>query len=190
MRFNKSELNALATSPATKFDKEGLLIVTDRQEGFLWRSEVLVERWCNLPGNLLFCLKDKDPKSPVSGVLVLDNCRARIQNEDCDLEGYIFDLDFKDSPTERFISYSSAERLAWVYSIEQASNETLNLLINQLKEQIVVKSRQLPLAMGNNIDLGVPVPPATIQQHQQQETAGDSPPVEVAPPFEGDLIQF
>ncbi|XP_026846599.1 type I inositol 3,4-bisphosphate 4-phosphatase isoform X1 [Drosophila persimilis] len=184
MRFNKSELNALATSPATKFDKEGLLIVTDRQEGFLWRSEVRVERWCKLRGNLLFCLKDKDPKSPVSGVLVLENCRARIQNEDCDLEGYIFDLDFKDSPTERFISYSSAERLAWVYSIEQASNETLNLLINQLKEQIVVKSRQLPLAMGNNIDLGVPVPPATIQQHQQQETAGDSPPVEVAPPFE------
>ncbi|XP_022209306.2 inositol polyphosphate-4-phosphatase type I A isoform X2 [Drosophila obscura] len=41
MRFNKSELNALATSPATKFDKEGLLIVTDRQEGFLWRSEEL-----------------------------------------------------------------------------------------------------------------------------------------------------
>lgn len=39
MRFNKSELNSLASNPATRFDKEGLLIVIDRQEGFLWRSE-------------------------------------------------------------------------------------------------------------------------------------------------------
>ncbi|XP_052856395.1 inositol polyphosphate-4-phosphatase type I A isoform X2 [Drosophila gunungcola] len=38
MRFNKSELNALASNPATRFDKEGLLIIIDRQEGFLWRS--------------------------------------------------------------------------------------------------------------------------------------------------------
>ncbi|XP_026837341.1 type I inositol 3,4-bisphosphate 4-phosphatase isoform X2 [Drosophila erecta] len=38
MRFNKPELNSLASNPATRFDKEGLLIITDRQEGFLWRS--------------------------------------------------------------------------------------------------------------------------------------------------------
>jgi len=53
---------------------------------------VRVERWCKLRGNLLFYLKDKDPKSAVAGLLVLENCRARIQNEERDSEGYVFDL--------------------------------------------------------------------------------------------------
>jgi len=137
MRFNKPELNSLASNPATRFDKEGLLIIIDRQEGFLWRSSegkpphghlhwhsvapfpipishhlqsppgtwlmhtpymyilpptVRVERWCKLRGNLLFYLKDKDPKSAVAGLLVLENCRPRIQNEEPEPEGYVFDL--------------------------------------------------------------------------------------------------
>ncbi|KAH8373174.1 hypothetical protein KR009_000105 [Drosophila setifemur] len=173
MRFNKAELNSLAINPATKFDKEGLLIITDRQEGFLWRSEVRVERWCKLRGNLLFYLKDKDPKSLVAGVLVLENCRVRIQNEERDPEGYIFDLDFKDSTSERFITYSSAERLAWVQCIEQASNETLNLLIRQLKQQISHLQLQSNNAtdMGNHIDLGVPMllPIEQSEQHGQKQ---------------------
>ncbi|XP_052856393.1 inositol polyphosphate-4-phosphatase type I A isoform X1 [Drosophila gunungcola] len=196
MRFNKSELNALASNPATRFDKEGLLIIIDRQEGFLWRSsEVRVERWCKLRGNLLFYLKDKDPKSAVAGLLVLENCRPRIQNEERDPEGYVFDLDFKDSSSERFISRSSAERLAWVHCIEQASSEKLNLLIRQLKDQIVVKSRQLNgPGMGNHIDLGMPLEQQVqeqmqMHQHQQQlqvQPAEELPPLEAATtaPFE------
>lgn len=193
MRFNKPELNSLASNPATRFDKEGLLIITDRQEGFLWRSsEVRVERWCKLRGNLLFYLKDKDPKSAVAGLLVLENCRARIQNEERDSEGYVFDLDFKDSPSERFITRSSAERLAWVQCIEHASSEKLNALIRQLKEQIVSQSRQpssgASSSMGNHIDLGMPLE----QQMQEQLQLHGQPaeelsvpvPTEVVAPFE------
>ncbi|EDW48850.1 GM17563 [Drosophila sechellia] len=200
MRFNKPELNSLASNPATRFDKEGLLIITDRQEGFLWRSsEVRVERWCKLRGNLLFYLKDKDPKSAVAGLLVLENCRARIQNEERDPDGYVFDLDFKDSPSERFVTRSSAERLAWAQCIEQASSEKLNALIRQLKDQIVSQSRQPSSgasSMGNHIDLGMPLEQQMQEQLQLHGQLADelsvsvSVTTEVVAPIEGDLIQF
>ncbi|KAH8241692.1 hypothetical protein KR038_009474 [Drosophila bunnanda] len=178
MRLNKSELNSLASNSATRFDREGLLIFSDRQEGFLWRSsEVRVERWCKLRGNLLFYLKDRDPKSAVVGVLVLENCRPRIHNEERDPEGYVFDLDFKDSISERFITYTSAERLAWVASIEDASNEKLNLLIRQLKEQIAAKTRCQSIRMGNHIDLGMPM---SLEEQQQQPQPLEEEEVEMA----------
>ncbi|XP_070074476.1 sesquipedalian-1 isoform X2 [Drosophila takahashii] len=197
MRFNKPELNSLASNPATRFDKEGLLIITDRQEGFLWRSsEVRVERWCKLRGNLLFYLKDKDPKSPVAGLLVLENCRPRIHNEQREPEGYVFDLDFKDSSSERLISRSSAERLSWVQCIEQASSEQLNQLIRQLKDQIVAQSRPSSgggISMGNHIDLGMPLEQQVQEQLQLQSEQSEQPAATMeqqVAPFEGDLIQF
>jgi len=106
--------------------------------------------------------------------------------------------DFKDSPSERFITRSSAERLAWVQCIEHASSEKLNALIRQLKEQIVSQSRQpssgASSSMGNHIDLGMPLE----QQMQEQLQLHGQPaeelsvpvPTEVVAPFEGDLIQF
>ncbi|XP_034174729.2 inositol polyphosphate-4-phosphatase type I A isoform X1 [Osmia lignaria lignaria] len=39
MRFNKQELLTLATQPSQKFEKEGILYVRERQEGFFRRSE-------------------------------------------------------------------------------------------------------------------------------------------------------
>lgn len=39
MRFNKTGLALLASNPATKFEKEGLLIITERQEGFFRRAD-------------------------------------------------------------------------------------------------------------------------------------------------------
>lgn len=39
MRFNKQELATLATQPSNKFEKEGLLYVTERQDGFFRRTE-------------------------------------------------------------------------------------------------------------------------------------------------------
>ncbi|KAH8367681.1 hypothetical protein KR084_001456 [Drosophila pseudotakahashii] len=199
MRFNKPELNSLASNPATRFDKEGLLIITDRQEGFLWRSsEVRVERWCKLRGNLLFYLKDKDPRSAVAGLLVLENCRPRIHNEQREPEGYVFDLDFKDSSSERLISRSSAERLAWVQCIEQASSEKLNQLIRQLKDQIVAQSRPSSgggISMGNHIDLGMPLEQQVQDQLQLQAAEQSEQPVatmeqEVAPFEELDLSEL
>ena len=39
MRFNKSEVTALARQPSHKFEKEGVLFVKEKQEGFFRRSE-------------------------------------------------------------------------------------------------------------------------------------------------------
>lgn len=39
MRFNKQELITLATQPSNKFDKEGRLYVTEKQEGFFRKTE-------------------------------------------------------------------------------------------------------------------------------------------------------
>lgn len=39
MRFNKQELITLATQPSTKFEKEGVLYIRERQEGFFRKSE-------------------------------------------------------------------------------------------------------------------------------------------------------
>lgn len=39
MRFNKQELSTLATQPGNKFEKEGVLYITERQEGFFRRTE-------------------------------------------------------------------------------------------------------------------------------------------------------
>lgn len=39
MRFNKQELHTLATQPSQEFDKEGVLFLRERQEGFFRRTE-------------------------------------------------------------------------------------------------------------------------------------------------------
>ncbi|XP_008550763.1 inositol polyphosphate-4-phosphatase type I A isoform X1 [Microplitis demolitor] len=39
MRFNKQELMTLATQPSQKFEKEGILYIRERQEGFFRRTE-------------------------------------------------------------------------------------------------------------------------------------------------------
>lgn len=39
MRYNKQELVTLSAQPSNKFDKEGLLYITERQEGFFRRTE-------------------------------------------------------------------------------------------------------------------------------------------------------
>ena len=49
-------------------------------------------RWCKLRGNLLFYLKDHDPSSAPAGVLVLENCRPLIKNEERDVDGFEFIL--------------------------------------------------------------------------------------------------
>lgn len=45
MWFNKQELLTLATQPSQKFEKEGILYVRERQEGFFRRTE---SEWLDL----------------------------------------------------------------------------------------------------------------------------------------------
>ena len=50
MRFNKSEVTSLASQPSHKFDKEGVLFVRERQEGFFRKTESeLIITWIKSP---------------------------------------------------------------------------------------------------------------------------------------------
>uniref|UniRef100_A0A1I8PZI0 phosphatidylinositol-3,4-bisphosphate 4-phosphatase n=2 Tax=Stomoxys calcitrans TaxID=35570 RepID=A0A1I8PZI0_STOCA len=150
MRFNKAELSTLASNPTTKFEKQGLLIITERQEGFFRKTDVNYPRWCKLRGNLLFYLKDHDPNSQPVGVLVLENCRPLIRNEEREFDGYVFILEFEGSLPQRISTHTAQERLDWVKSIQLASYAYLNRQIQYLEDQIT-------LAMGNRIEKGLPL---------------------------------
>uniref|UniRef100_A0A0A1X5F4 Sesquipedalian-1 n=1 Tax=Zeugodacus cucurbitae TaxID=28588 RepID=A0A0A1X5F4_ZEUCU len=149
MRFNKTGLATLATNPAIKFEKEGLLIITERQEGFFRRADVNYPRWCKLRGNLLFYLKDHDPQSPPSGLIVLENCRPLIRNEEREFDGFAFILEFEGSQPQRISTRTAKERLEWVKSIQLASYGYLDRQIKYLQDQIAIK-------MGNRIESGLP----------------------------------
>lgn len=49
MRFNAKELATLAQQPSHKFDKEGILFVTEKQDGFFKQKE-------GETGKCIFCL--------------------------------------------------------------------------------------------------------------------------------------
>ncbi|XP_012158356.1 type I inositol 3,4-bisphosphate 4-phosphatase isoform X2 [Ceratitis capitata] len=167
MRFNKTGLALLASNPATKFEKEGLLIITERQEGFFRRADVNYPRWCKLRGNLLFYLKDHDPQSPPTGLLVLENCRPLIRNEEREFDGFSFILEFEGSQPQRISTRTAKERLEWVKCIQLASYAYLDRQIKYLQDQIANK-------MGNRIEGGLP--PANIST-----SASDAMLLNVAP---------
>ncbi|XP_067641805.1 inositol polyphosphate-4-phosphatase type I A isoform X2 [Eurosta solidaginis] len=149
MRFNKTGLTTLASNPATKFEKEGLLIITERQEGFFRRTDVNYPRWCKLRGNLLFYLKDQDPQSPPTGLLVLENCRPLIRNEEREFDGFALILEFEGSQSQRISTRTAKERLEWVKCIQLASYAYLDRQIKYFQDQIAKK-------MGNRIERGLP----------------------------------
>ncbi|KAL5277009.1 INPP4A family protein [Megaselia abdita] len=150
MRFNKNELIAVASLPSNKFEKEGVLLITEKQEGFFRRTEVNFPRWCKLRGNLLFYLKDHDPFSTPVGVIVLENCRPVIRNEFQEADGYVFYLEFSDGLTQRIAAETHIERSLWIGLIQVSSYSYLNKQLISLQEQIYKK-------MGNQIEKAIPV---------------------------------
>ena len=67
MRFNRAELAALAAQPSHKFEKEGVLFVRERQDGFFRKSEsktpcVVVSyllAWFHLLPSILYHIKER-----------------------------------------------------------------------------------------------------------------------------------
>ena len=56
MKFNKAEIALLANQPSHKFDKEGVLFVREKQEGFFKKNEGKQEFVHLLDNFLSFCL--------------------------------------------------------------------------------------------------------------------------------------
>ncbi|XP_037028199.1 inositol polyphosphate-4-phosphatase type I A isoform X2 [Bradysia coprophila] len=162
MRFNKQELATLATQPSNKFDKEGVLFVTEKQEGFFRRSEVSLERWCRLRGNLLFYFKTSDQFSEPQGVIVLEKCEANIRNNSREHDGFVFFIEFQDGLRQRLAAYTETERLDWIKSIQSASYGQLRKQLQMLREKIEkckdtthdVDVEMVRLQVGKEIDIG------------------------------------
>ncbi|XP_018570173.1 type I inositol 3,4-bisphosphate 4-phosphatase isoform X2 [Anoplophora glabripennis] len=153
MRFNKQELVTLATQPSTKFEKEGILYIRERQEGFFRKSEISLERWCRLRGNLLFYFKNKDPWSEPLGVVVLEQCQVRIDppmaSPPLTADGhYPFYLVFDGGLCQALASTSDIERSSWMDAIRQASYEGVRAELNALRQCIERRRNPKP-----NVDL-------------------------------------
>ncbi|XP_049819247.1 inositol polyphosphate-4-phosphatase type I A isoform X2 [Aethina tumida] len=153
MRFNKQELITLATQPSTKFEKEGILYIRERQEGFFRKSEISLERWCRLRGNLLFYFKNKDPWSEPLGVVVLEQCQVRIDppmaSPPLTADGHFpFYLVFDGGLCQALASTSDVERSSWMDAIRTASYEGVRAELNALRQCIERRRSHKP-----NIDL-------------------------------------
>uniref|UniRef100_A0A182K713 phosphatidylinositol-3,4-bisphosphate 4-phosphatase n=1 Tax=Anopheles christyi TaxID=43041 RepID=A0A182K713_9DIPT len=176
MRFNKQELITLATQPSNKFEKEGPLHVTEKQEGFFRKTEgklsyfgtsfnilgVSLERWCRLRGNLLFYFKNTDPFSEPQGCIVLEKYKCITPNhEQQEYDGYVFYLEFNDGLRQRFAANTQQERLEWMQAIGLAEYDIKRAQLKYLREQIDrnrgtihdVDIDMLRLQTGKEIDL-------------------------------------
>ncbi|XP_017773756.1 PREDICTED: type I inositol 3,4-bisphosphate 4-phosphatase isoform X2 [Nicrophorus vespilloides] len=153
MRFNKQELETLATQPSSKFEKEGVLYIRERQEGFFRKTEINLERWCRLRGNLLFYFKSKDPWSEPTGLVVLEQCLVRIDppmaTTPITADGHFpFYLVFDGGLCQSLAAPSESERSSWIDAIRAASYEGIRSELHTLRQCIERRRTHKP-----NIDL-------------------------------------
>ncbi|XP_063986470.1 inositol polyphosphate-4-phosphatase type I A isoform X2 [Diachasmimorpha longicaudata] len=139
MRFNKQELMTLATQPSQKFDKEGTLCIRERQEGFFRRTEISLERWCRLRGNLLFYFKSKEQWSEPMGVIILEQCNFRVEQPTNQIP-YGFSIVFDGGLYQQLGASSSDERDSWLQALQLASYECMRNQLLALRERIEASS--------------------------------------------------
>lgn len=126
----------MATQPSNKFDKEGPLYLTEKQEGFFRKTEVSLEKWCRLRGNLLFYFKTSDQFSEPQGCIVLEKYRCVKQGDHKEYDGYVFYLEFEDGLRQRFATNTEQERLEWMQAIGLAGYDVKRAQLKYLREQI------------------------------------------------------
>ncbi|XP_050466234.1 inositol polyphosphate-4-phosphatase type I A isoform X3 [Cataglyphis hispanica] len=135
MRFNKQELLTLATQPSQKFEKEGVLYLRERQEGFFRRTEISLERWCRLRGNLLFYFKSREQWSEPLGVIILEQCTVRIDPPSNQVP-YGFSIVFDGGLFQQLGANTAEERDSWLQALQLASYECMRSQLLSLRQRI------------------------------------------------------
>ncbi|KAL6445199.1 hypothetical protein ACFW04_002226 [Cataglyphis niger] len=135
MRFNKQELLTLATQPSQKFEKEGVLYLRERQEGFFRRTEISLERWCRLRGNLLFYFKSREQWSEPLGVIILEQCTVRIDPPSNHVP-YGFSIVFDGGLFQQLGANTAEERDSWLQALQLASYECMRSQLLSLRQRI------------------------------------------------------
>ncbi|CAB0001154.1 unnamed protein product [Nesidiocoris tenuis] len=159
MRFNKQELLTLATQPSQEFDKEGILFLRERQDGFFRRTEILLERWCRLRGNLLFYFKNRDLWSEPVGVVVLEQFTIKVDPPSTE-PPFGFTVAFEGGLGQHIGSNTESERDAWIEAIEKSNYYSMRAKLRDLEQRIELKRGHDPdldvhmwrLRRGNTID--------------------------------------
>ncbi|KAL0280261.1 UNVERIFIED_CONTAM: hypothetical protein PYX00_001605 [Menopon gallinae] len=146
MRFNKQELMTLANQPSHKFDKEGVLYLRERQDGFFRRNELNLERWCRLRGNLLFYFKSRDQWSEPLGVIVLEQCTVKVDPVASPLPDapFGFYLVFEGGNSQYLAAPSEQERSSWLDVIQTASYDCMRSRLQSLQEKLELRKGQDP----------------------------------------------
>ncbi|XP_012226391.1 inositol polyphosphate-4-phosphatase type I A isoform X4 [Linepithema humile] len=135
MRFNKQELLTLATQPSQKFEKEGILYVRERQEGFFRRTEISLERWCRLRGNLLFYFKSREQWSEPLGVIILEQCTVRPEPPSNHVP-FGFSIVFDGGLFQQLGANTTEERDSWLQALQLASYECMRNQLLSLRQRI------------------------------------------------------
>ncbi|XP_059146391.1 inositol polyphosphate-4-phosphatase type I A-like isoform X2 [Physella acuta] len=153
MRFNSKEL-ALLVQQTNHYDKEGFLLMKDKQDGFFKKSEAYINRYVKLKGNLLFYFKNKDNKAEPLGVIVLERCAVELAVDQETTNGFLLVFEGEDHAF-RFDANSEAVRDAWIQSLHIASHECLKMQLQSLREQLHTKTGSDPICLTNESNSSV-----------------------------------
>ncbi|KPJ09092.1 Type I inositol-3,4-bisphosphate 4-phosphatase [Papilio machaon] len=135
MRYNKHELAALASQTSQNFEREGVLVLKEKQDGFFRRSDGTSIRWFRLSGNLLFYLKGPEPWYEPMGVIVLGNHKIKEQNQD-DNGHWPFQIVWDNGLWYRIAAFNESERTHWMKAIQNAPYHVIHSQFNELKERL------------------------------------------------------
>ncbi|GAB1607872.1 inositol polyphosphate-4-phosphatase type I A-like isoform X1 [Argonauta hians] len=159
MRFNSKALASLSLQTNTKFDKEGVVWMKDKQERLFKKGEVFVERFCRLKGNMMFYFKSKEfTNTDPLGVLIIERCTVELDTDEDNLHGFMLVYEGDDNPVH-FAARSEEQRDQWIQTLHIASYECLKMQLQSLREQLVSKTGHDPL-----------------DRMPQQDTCSNSPP--------------
>ncbi|CAB3379897.1 Hypothetical predicted protein [Cloeon dipterum] len=136
MRFNKQEMFSFAKQPSQNFDKEGVLLLKERQDGFFKRTEISSERWCRLRGNMLFYFKSREQWSEPAGVILVEGCTIKLEPATMNDGSYGFALVFEGGVSQHLAALTVEERDRWVAALQLAGYETMRAQISAMKQEL------------------------------------------------------
>ncbi|KAH9509933.1 hypothetical protein Btru_044656, partial [Bulinus truncatus] len=171
MRFNARELS-LVVQQTSKYDKQGYLLMKEKQEGFFKKSEAYVNRYVRLKGNLLFYFKSKDIKSEPLGVIVLERCAVELAVDEETNNGFLLVFEGEEQPF-RFDASSEDVRDAWIQSLHIASHECLKMQLQSLREQLHTKTGSDPVQLPTESN-------STVDFESHSDNASQEPVLEIA----------
>lgn len=127
----------------------------DKQDGFFKKSEVYINRYIRLKGNLMFYYKQKDGKSEPLGVIVLERCVVDLALDEEVDNGFLLVFEGEDQSI-RFGAASEAVRDSWIQALHVSSHECLKMQLQSLREQVHTKTgvdpMHFPVQTNSSVD--------------------------------------